>query len=129
DDGTSPPANRRSSFELYDLTATSGLNPLAIDFAATNLLCTERFLGNGATCLDGSACDDSQPTSCLDANQTNNLEALEQELDRLLDSEPPCVGDGNLDRRVDQRDADGVTTFAAAISPLTGELGGRSFFD
>jgi hypothetical protein len=129
DDGSFPPANLRIRTEFYDLTAATKTNPLALDAGSANLLCTARMGQDDPTCLDGSACDTNQPTSCLAANQMTTFDALHEELNRLLDSEPTCEGDGNLDRRVDQRDADGVAAFSTAVSPLTLEVGGQSFFD
>jgi hypothetical protein len=129
EDGSFPPANRTESFELYDLTSVTTANPLALDFGSENLVCAERMLGTGATCRDGSACDLGAPTSCLNDEQMDNFNALQAELDRIVASEPTCEGDGNLDFRVDQRDADGVTAFSSATSPLTGIVGGPSFFD
>ncbi len=130
DDGSSPPDNRRTLVELYDLTAPSKENPLSIDFSDANLMCATRVSSEDTpTCRDGSACDDSDPTSCLDQVQLDNYQALQEELDRILATKTTCEGDGNLDLFVDQRDADGVTAFAAAVSPLTGVTGGPSFFD
>jgi len=130
DDGSSPPDNRRSLVELYDLTDPSIDNPLALDFSGANLMCATRLKADaGATCKDGSPCDEGQPLSCLDDVQMANYQALQGELDRILATRTMCEGDGNLDLFVDQRDAYGVTTFAAAVSPLTGVTGGPSFFD
>jgi hypothetical protein len=129
DDGSFPPDNLRSTFEFYDLTDASPVNPLAIDLASENLMCAVRLDGASATCRDGSPCDASNPSSCLDDEQSTNFNALQEELQRIMDSQVACEGDGNIDARVDHRDADGVTDFATAVSPLTGEVGGQSFFD
>jgi len=123
------PANRREVLEFYDLTDPTALNPLSLDAGPANLVCHSRSAGAPATCRDGSQCDDSNPASCLSDGPLTNFNALQAELDRVLDSQSACPGDGNLDMRVDQRDADGVAAFAAAMSPLTGDIGGPSFFD
>ncbi len=128
DDGHYPPDKLTSSFELYDLTPTGSLgNPLGLDVKGSSLLCDVR--SDSPTCLDGSACDLGTPTSCLTTVQMMNYERLQEELQHVLSSQAMCEGDGNLDQRVDQRDADGVTAFTTAMSPLTGKVGGQSFFD
>ena len=58
-----------------------------------------------------------------------NYNGLQEELQRSLGSQTMCEGDGNLDQRVDQRDADGVSSFSSAVSPLTLKSGGQSYFD
>jgi hypothetical protein len=131
DDGSFPPDNLTSSFEFYDLTPIgSGTNPLGIDEPGANLLCVVRPGGSGPTCRDGSPCDLDIPVSCLNDVQARNYAGLRQELDRILDSQTACVGDGNLDQRVDQLDAEGVTSFSTAVYPLDATVvGGPSFFD
>jgi len=133
DNGTFPPANRTTSYEFYDLSPTGVLgNPLGLDDANDDLLqqCVARTSGSSATtCPDGSPCDPSTPTTCLTDNQAANYTGLQEVLTGILNSQPTCTGDGNLDQRVDQRDADGVTAFSTAVSPLTDDTGGQSFFD
>jgi hypothetical protein len=58
-----------------------------------------------------------------------NYNGLQEELARIMGSQTACPGDGNLDQRVDQLDADGVTAFTTAFSPLAEVTGGPSFFD
>lgn len=53
----------------------------------------------------------SLPPQGLDADQLDAFDTLSQKLDRMLASEPPCPGDGNLDRRVNQDDLDDWSTF------------------
>jgi hypothetical protein len=64
-------------------------------------------------------------TRVLPLNNTERraLASLTKALDRLLDSEVPCVGDGNLDGVVDQEDLDQLNFWAA----LTG--GSSSWYD
>ena len=129
DDGSFPPDNLTSQFEFYDLTDTSRANPLGLDFGFENLLCAVRLPNENATCRDRSPCDIDDPTSCLNDDQSTNFNALQEELQRIMQSQVACEGDGNLDARVDQSDAEGVEDFASAVSPLTGKAGGQSFFD
>lgn len=130
DDGSFPPDNLTSAYEFYDLTPTgSGANPLGLDEADDNLLCVVRMDGAPARCRDGSLCDRRTPTSCLTSEQLTNFNGLQAELQRVMSTQVTCAGDGNLDQRVDQRDADGVASFATAVSPLTGQVGGQSYYD
>ena len=129
DDGSFPPDNLTARVEFYDLTATTPANPLGLDEGSANLLCVTRSGDDTATCRDGARCDPLVPTACLDGAQMANYAELEQALDRLLASQPACPGDGNLDLRVNQLDAEGVATFSTAVSPLTDMVGGQSFFD
>ena len=125
-----PPDKLKSAFEFYDLTPTGVQpNPLGLDVKGSNLLCEVRSDGASPTCPDGSSCDLGDPTSCLTDVQMANYNRLQEELQHTLDSQTTCPGDGNLDQRVDQRDADGVAAFSTAMSPLTGMVGGQSFFD
>jgi hypothetical protein len=125
-----PPDKLTSSFEFYDLTPTGVQpNPLGLDVGGSSLLCSVRSTDGTATCPDGSPCDAGDPTACLTSVQAMNYNRLQEELQNTLDSQTTCPGDGNLDQRVDQRDADGVTSFSTAMSPLTGVIGGQSFFD
>lgn len=77
-------------FELYDLTPNPPSNPLGLDLASTNLLAN----GQPVTRELRIAFDD-----------------LRDELYRLLDSERVCEGDGNLDKRVDASDVQGVNRY------------------
>jgi hypothetical protein len=131
DDGHYPPDKLTTSLEFYDLTPTGDAdNPLGLDEKGLSLLCDVRSEGADPTCLDGSPCTDvGTPDSCLSNDQMLNYVRLQEELAFTLNSQTMCEGDGNLDQRVDQRDADGVTAFASAVSPLTLEVGGESFFD
>jgi len=130
DDGSYPPDKLTSTYEFYDLTPTGDpMNPLGIDTKEDNLLCAVRSAGSAATCVDGSPCGIDTHTTCLTSDQLINFNGLREELTRIMGSQATCEGDGNLDLRVDQRDADGVTSFSTAVSPLTGEVGGQSFFD
>lgn len=46
----------------------------------------------------------SDPTSVLTPEQATNYTALKNELDLILNSESECIGDGNMDGIVDQKD-------------------------
>jgi hypothetical protein len=130
DDGSFPPDNLRSEIEFYDLTPTgSELNPLGIDVPGNNLACAVREQGADPTCQDGLPCDIEAPTSCLHGVRLDNFTGLQGELSRIMASQQSCEGDGNLDQRVDQLDADGVTDFSTVVSPLNPTPGGASFFD
>jgi hypothetical protein len=86
--------------EFYDLSPQplDPTNPLGIDNAPDNLL-------------------DCPLT--MTPQEQQNYDALSAELQQLLDSEVVCPGDGNLDKRVDQKDVIGVQT----------NKGGSSVFD
>jgi arylsulfatase A-like enzyme len=73
-------------YELYDLKPTL-LNPDGLDNSPFNLLAS----GNPLT-----------------PDQESNLNQLMAVLDSLLASEPACPGDGNLDKKVDFDDINGV---------------------
>lgn len=79
----------KGEFEFYDLKPTPE-NPIGLD--ETDLLVA------------------GDPGN-LDPEQLANYQQLQTELSQLLASEPGCPGDGNLDKRVDQRDRVGVKTF------------------
>ncbi|MCW5892046.1 MAG: sulfatase-like hydrolase/transferase [bacterium] len=76
------------------------------------------------------AIDDAAPVPALDRAAANLLaqgltaaqqkayDTLSQKLDAMLASEPPCSGDGNLDRRVDQKDLNDWTTFLGVGSSV-----------
>jgi hypothetical protein len=49
--------------------------------------------------------------SGLSPDQQKVYDKLSKKLDQMLESQPPCPGDGNMDRRVDQKDFDDWTTF------------------
>ena len=76
-------------YEFYDLAARSPANPIGLDLASANLLTNGQPVG-------------------LTAVQQSNFDDLMTRLPELLDSEPACNGDGNLDRRVDAGDLLGV---------------------
>ncbi len=84
-------------FELYDLAPNPPSNPLGLDLAAADLLT------NG------------QPTF-LRADQKAVFNELSTRLQALLTSEVQCHGDGNLDKRVDISDRDGVTRYSGQPS-------------
>ncbi len=79
-------------YEFYDLWARAPTNPAGIDLASTNLLVNGSPVG-------------------LTTEQSANFQALQAELQSLLDSEIACPGDGNLDKRVDVNDWNGVRRF------------------
>ena len=79
-------------FEFYDLTPSPPMNPLGLDLSAANLLT------NG------------QPVNLTPA-QKANFDDLMARLPALLDSEPACYGDGNLDRQVDASDLAGARRY------------------
>lgn len=78
--------------EFYDLSPQPPQNPLGLDLASSNLL------------TNGQAIS-------LTPAQTVAFEDLKFQLRTLLASERVCDGDGNLDKRVDQADVDGVRRY------------------
>jgi arylsulfatase A-like enzyme len=82
----------KGAFEFYDLTPKPVLNPVGLDLAINDLLTK------------------GQPTN-LNADQMANYQDLMQALNAMLNSEPVCHGDGNLDKVVDQKDLDGVKQY------------------
>jgi hypothetical protein len=82
----------QGEFEFYDLAPKPVLNPVGLDLAINNLLTK------------------GQPTN-LNAEQMTNYQDLMQALTAMLNSEPVCHGDGNLDKVVDQKDLDGVKQY------------------
>lgn len=79
-------------YEFYDLAPRPPLNPIGLDLSTTNLLTNGQPIG-------------------LTAEQMVNGERLVHLLQVLLDSEPVCEGDGNLDKRVDQEDLNGLIRY------------------
>jgi arylsulfatase A-like enzyme len=79
-------------FELYDLSVLSAANPLGLDLSTADLLTNGRPVG-------------------LTSAQLAAYNELRFELQTLVDSEHVCTGDGNLDKRVDQADLDGVRRY------------------
>lgn len=99
---TLPSTSFTDAYEFYDLTKNPVTNPVGLD--ATDL-----------------ACDPSGSAECFtDATLKQNFVELKNEMDRVLASEIACPGDGNLDKRVNQRDLQGVQDFVGV---------GPSFFD
>jgi arylsulfatase A-like enzyme len=82
----------KGEYEFYDLTPKPALNPVGLDLAVTDLLTK------------------GQPLN-LTADQTANYQDLMQAMNAVLNSEPVCHGDGNLDKVVDQKDLDGVKQY------------------
>ncbi len=74
-----------SPYEFYDLKPTPA-NPVGLDNSPFNLL---------------------TKTSLTPAEKTN-LSRLLAELEKVLNSEPACPGDGNLDKQVNEADIQGV---------------------
>lgn len=83
------PCDTGDEFEFYDLLPTH-LNPLGLDLSANDLL--------------------TRGSPLTDEEQANYGE-LQVVLQLVLDSEPVCHGDGNLDGIVDQQDLDGAIAF------------------
>ncbi len=81
-------------YEFYDLTPTplNPINPLGLDNAGHDLL------------TNGVAVN-------LTPEQQQHYDELLAELNRILDSEPACYTDGNLDKQVTQLDVDGVLQY------------------
>jgi hypothetical protein len=52
------------------------------------------------------------PPQGLDSTQLKAFNALSKKLDKMLESQPPCSGDGNLDARVNEKDFDDWANFA-----------------
>lgn len=86
-------------YEFYAINDDAPL-PL-IDRADTNLLTSPDL-----------------PPQGLDATQTKVFNRLAKTLDKMLESQPPCSGDGNSDRRVDQKDFDDWADFAGLGSSI-----------
>ena len=87
-------------YELYDLSPRPPANPLGLDISTANLLTNGQPIG-------------------VTAAQAANFAELSSQLQTLLNSETVCHGDGNLDKRVDILDQQGVTRY----------MGGPSVFD
>ena len=81
------------------------MNPAGIDRPQDNLL---------------KDCELPNSADCLPPPLRPIFNELNDELNRILNSEAPCPGDGNLDKVVDQLDLDGVEAFMNS---------GPSFFD
>ncbi|WP_223825403.1 sulfatase-like hydrolase/transferase [Halopseudomonas salina] len=62
--------------------------------------------------LDNFATQDLLTRPALTSDQQQNYETLLAELDSIVTSEPPCPGDGNLDRVVNQKDLRDWAVFA-----------------
>lgn len=79
-------------YELYDLAARSTSNPAGLDTSRSDLLTNGRPVG-------------------LTAAQAAAFADLSSRMRTLLESEPECQGDGNLDKRVDLDDVQGVVRY------------------
>src|SRR5262249_26051107 len=77
-------------FEFYDLQPRLS-NPVGLDLSINNLLNTN-----------------APPLTLF---QAANLLQLQHALNNILNSEPVCYGDGNLDKVVDEQDLDGVLRY------------------
>ncbi|MGN6552234.1 MAG: sulfatase-like hydrolase/transferase [Verrucomicrobiota bacterium] len=75
-------------YELYDLQPTES-NPIGLDNSFNNLL----------------------QNDSLTPEQSQALADLQLELQNILNSEPQCSGDGNLDKVVNHKDVSGVHRF------------------
>ncbi len=73
--------------------------------------------------LDNFAAQDLLTRPALTPEQQQHYDTLLAELDTIVNSEPTCPGDGNLDRVIDEKDVEGWTYF----SQLSG--GRSSWFD
>jgi hypothetical protein len=103
-DPSTPPSQRpfpwaqfgtKTVIEFYPLTPAAGNHtPAGMDSPDENLLK-----------------DCQNPAACLTPPQQQNFNQLTNELNRVLNSEPACPGDGNLDKVVNQLDLDGVNAF------------------
>src|SRR5207237_9700446 len=82
-----PSESNENPFEFYHLQPTLA-NPVGLDTSANNLLR-----------------DNAPPLTPL---QAANMAELQTALTNLLDSEPVCLGDGNLDKVVNREDFVGV---------------------
>jgi arylsulfatase A-like enzyme len=82
----------KGEFEFYDLAPKPVVNPVGLDLMTNDLLTK------------------GQPTN-LNAEQMANYQDLMQAMNAMLNSEPVCHGDGNLDKVVDQKDLDGVKQY------------------
>jgi arylsulfatase A-like enzyme len=82
----------QGEFEFYDLALKPVLNPVGLDLVTNDLLTK------------------GEPTH-LNAEQMASFQDLMQAMNALLNSEPVCHGDGNLDKVVDQKDLDGVQRY------------------
>jgi arylsulfatase A-like enzyme len=80
-----------NQYEFYDLQ-TNATNVVGLDTAANDLLNTNRY-------------------PHLTSEQATNYAELRVVLDAILNSEPVCYGDGNLDKVVNQEDFVGVHRF------------------
>ncbi len=81
-------------YEFYDLQ-TNTFNPVGLDTSVNNLL--NKYNTN--------------PPPILTADQARNLAELYAALNAILNSEPVCHGDGNLDKVVNREDFVGVHRF------------------
>ena len=112
-DPSTPPSMRPFPWAEYDVKTVrefyplqpTVMNPAGIDRPQDNLL---------------KDCQLPNPADCLPPPLRPIFNELNDELNRILNSEAPCPGDGNLDKVVDQLDLDGVEAFMNR---------GPSFFD
>lgn len=66
----------------------------------------------------------------LSREQNRNYQLLLKKLERIEGSVVSCPGDGNMDKRVDQKDLDEWAIFAATTAPTTENGGGKgSWYD
>ena len=112
-DPSTPPSMRPFPWAEYDVKTVrefyplqpTPMNPAGIDRPQDNLL---------------KDCQLPNPADCLPPPLRPIFNELNDELNRILNSELTCPGDGNLDKVVDQLDLDGVEAFRNS---------GPSFFD
>jgi hypothetical protein len=93
-----PPFERTTVTEFYELGVATTDNPFGIDMY--NLACDPTINPN--------------PIACVPITLHPEFLSLKAALHAQLDSEPDCTGDGNLDKRVNEFDLEGVTEFQGA---------------
>src|SRR5262249_25591395 len=111
-DPSTPPSRRpfpwaeygtKTVLEFYALNPTPE-NPAGLDRSQDNLL---------KDCQSAAppACCQPNPAACLAPLLQPIFNQLNNKMNQVLNSEPACPGDGNLDKVVNQLDLDGVHAF------------------
>ena len=111
-----PPYEHRSRVELFDLGDTF------LDLSENELCATHdaEHPGEAQCRVDADACGNAPACLADEPVAAEAFERLRAELTSIQESAIACPGDGNLDKRVDQHDLDGVESFFGA---------GPSYFD
>jgi hypothetical protein len=116
DDAQSSTRNARFKLverQVPDCTAPQPTDQKVTEFYAINENVPPKIDKDGDNLCSSEGCPNG-----LNAEQLRNFNALSQELERIVNSEIPCPGDGNEDKQVNGKDSREWEFFSLQIDPL-----------